>query len=153
MEELTPRQKATKKYYITHKKEIREKDKIRRNSESYKKIKKDWSIKYKLSGRLSKVRSLWRNKNAEKLNLYKRKWRKTKIGKTSTTNSFKKQISKNPDKFLARQSVMVAIRSGKLIKKPCKKCANPKSEAHHKDYTKPLDVIWLCRKCHIQIHL
>jgi hypothetical protein len=39
-----------------------------------------------------------------------------------------------------------------LIRKPCEVCSNPKSQAHHDDYTKPLDIRWLCRKHHLQIH-
>ena len=45
-----------------------------------------------------------------------------------------------------------AIRSGKLIKQSCVRCGNEKSLAHHEDYDKPLDVIWLCQPCHKQRH-
>jgi len=45
-----------------------------------------------------------------------------------------------------------AIRSGKLIQKDCEKCGEKKEKykihAHHEDYDYPLDVVWLCRKCH-----
>lgn len=45
-----------------------------------------------------------------------------------------------------------AIRDGKLIRSPCEKCGNQKVDAHHDDYEKPLNVRWLCRKCHAQHH-
>ena len=31
-------------------------------------------------------------------------------------------------------------------------CGNPKTDAHHKDYMKPLKVIWLCRLHHSRMH-
>ena len=60
----------------------------------------------------------------------------------------------NPDPFKerARLAVRNAVRRGKLTKAPCEVCGDPKSEAHHEDYTKPLDVIWLCRKHHRNAH-
>jgi ribosomal protein S27AE len=45
-----------------------------------------------------------------------------------------------------------AIKSGKLVRKNCKRCGNENSLAHHEDYDKPLDVIWLCQPCHKQRH-
>ena len=59
---------------------------------------------------------------------------------------------KNKDRLIARDKVHKAIDAGKIFKKPCEKCGNIKSEAHHEDYTKPLDVIWLCRIHHAEIH-
>lgn len=51
-------------------------------------------------------------------------------------------------KHKARKAVNNALRSGKLIKKSCKVCGNFETTAHHHDYTKPLDVIWLCKQHH-----
>ena len=47
-----------------------------------------------------------------------------------------------------------AIRDGKLIRpNECSQCdAACKPEAHHPDYSRPLDVIWLCRSCHCRLH-
>ena len=45
-----------------------------------------------------------------------------------------------------------ATRLGILVKKPCEVCGNIKVDAHHDDYTKPMDVRWLCRKHHNEHH-
>ena len=41
---------------------------------------------------------------------------------------------------------------GVLIKKPCEKCGDPKAQGHHDDYSKPLDVRWLCAFHHREHH-
>jgi len=46
-----------------------------------------------------------------------------------------------------------AIRNGKLKKQPCEVCGEIKVEAHHDDYSKPLNVRWLCKYHHTQHHL
>lgn len=51
-----------------------------------------------------------------------------------------------------RSYAHVYIKRGKLIRKPCEVCGNPKSEPHHHDYHKPLDVQWLCKSHHLQLH-
>ena len=41
---------------------------------------------------------------------------------------------------------------GRIFKKPCKVCGDLNVEAHHEDYSKPLDVVWLCHKHHGVVH-
>lgn len=41
---------------------------------------------------------------------------------------------------------------GKLIQLSCECCGDEKSQMHHEDYDKPLQVQWLCRKCHLELH-
>lgn len=54
----------------------------------------------------------------------------------------------DPLKKRARSLVSSAIKKGELQRLPCEVCKDIKSEAHHKDYSKPLRVEWLCRKHH-----
>ena len=58
----------------------------------------------------------------------------------------------NPQIVLARSVINNGLKSGNVIKKPCEVCNDPKSEAHHTDYSKPLLVIWLCSMHHKRIH-
>lgn len=49
-------------------------------------------------------------------------------------------------------AVARALRSGRLIRKPCIRCGSDKSMAHHESYDRKLDVTWLCQPCHKQRH-
>jgi hypothetical protein len=55
-------------------------------------------------------------------------------------------------KAKAHNLIHKAIKNNTLVKQPCSICGNKDSEAHHEDYSKPLDVIWLCRKHHLERH-
>lgn len=59
---------------------------------------------------------------------------------------------RNPEKHLARKAVKRAIARGNLIRLPCTVCGDLKSEGHHEDYSKPLDVIFYCAKHHSDRH-
>lgn len=50
--------------------------------------------------------------------------------------------------------VQKALKEGKL-KRPrvCSQCHKEGFiEGHHEDYSRPLEVVWLCRACHRQLH-
>lgn len=51
----------------------------------------------------------------------------------------------------ARWAVNRAVAAGRLIKQPCR-CGEIKVDGHHPDYSKPLEVVWLCRPCHMDEH-
>lgn len=61
-------------------------------------------------------------------------------------------LQKNPHKRAAHIAVGNAVRDGKLIRQPCVVCGEAKVHAHHTDYSKKLDVIWLCKDHHMKEH-
>lgn len=63
-------------------------------------------------------------------------------------NEIKRRWSKrNPEKRAAHIAVSNAIRDGKLFPRTCEVCGK-KAQAHHDDYSNPLEVKWLCPKHH-----
>lgn len=57
----------------------------------------------------------------------------------------------HPEKIKARNAVNNAIRDGRLKRESCEVCGQV-AQAHHDDYSKPLEVKWLCRKHHDVTH-
>jgi len=55
-------------------------------------------------------------------------------------------------KHEARWILNHAIASGRIVSQPCSNCTTIPAQAHHADYSKPLDIIWLCRACHQHEH-
>ena len=61
--------------------------------------------------------------------------------------------ARNREKTLAQNRLNYAIRSGQMARGACEGCGtDQKVHAHHHDYTKPLDVRWLCFRCHKLSH-
>lgn len=67
--------------------------------------------------------------------VYNRKWRNS-----------------NRKKSYAHSVLNWAVRTGAITKRPCEVCGAEPAQAHHYDYNKPLDVLWLCHKCHVKAH-
>lgn len=55
-------------------------------------------------------------------------------------------------RIMARAALRNAIQLGHLQRGACRDCGSGKTEGHHTDYAKPLDVVWLCRRCHLREH-
>jgi len=86
----------------------------------------------------------------------KRYW-KSKKGKITIRHNQLKHIAKFPERRKAKDAVHHAVEAGKLPYPKtlqCSYCPKQAEEYHHPNY-KPehwLDVIPVCRKCHIKIH-
>lgn len=56
-------------------------------------------------------------------------------------------------KLQARFALNNAIRKGHIKRGNCSICGTTKDvEGHHPDYSKPLNVIWVCPSCHSSLH-
>lgn len=73
----------------------------------------------------------WTDDNREKVNAYVR------------SNRFKNNV---------RQKLRYHVSVGHIKKLPCEVCGEEKVQGHHKDYNKPLEVVWLCKKHHAMEH-
>ena len=58
-------------------------------------------------------------------------------------------------RHLARKKVQYAVKTGKLTRPDtCSRCRRAEIvESHHEDYDKPLDVIWVCKRCHAELEM
>jgi len=85
---------------------------------------------------------------------HRKKAAKQRLNKTaskSNPETNKLWIKRNQHKRRAHNVVSNALRDGRLHRHPCCICGN-KAQAHHEDYSKPLEVIWFCPKHHGQHH-
>ena len=96
------------------------------------------------------VQYICRECNTSKMRAYK----KTLEGRRKVNEAIYRSTKKYAYKQGARMKVYYAVKNGSLCKpNKCEKCLKIKEIfAHHMDYAKPLEVLWLCRHCHVLIH-
>ncbi len=85
----------------------------------------------------------WRRDSREHIRKYRSK---------NQAAYLRKYRKENPDKERSRWMVAEAIKSGKLVREPCVECGEKKVHGHHEDYSKHLEVIWLCQEHHADLH-
>ncbi len=74
-------------------------------------------------------------------NAYMRAWRATHP-----------QTDEQRRRSNARSYTHSLVRRGILVKQPCEQCGKADVESHHPDYSRPREVVWLCRPCHLELH-
>ncbi len=90
----------------------------------------------------------------EKRRSFHAAYAKTERGKTAIRRGQLAYIVRNPERRAAHISLGNALRAGKVIRpKECQDCGTvARIQGHHDDYSKPLDVRWLCVPCHTKAH-
>lgn len=95
-----------------------------------------------------------REKNLEKIRAYDRRRGKEPKRKKHNAEEMKKRNQEVQGYRAAHSALTRAVRNGTVYKPgACQVCGKKcRTEAHHKDYTDKLNVVWLCRQCHSQYH-
>lgn len=87
-----------------------------------------------------------------------KRWRQKNLEKAGAKAQRERDNEGNQEKLKARQTVRNAVRRGRMQKPDrCEGCGEPTPDrqlhGHHQDYSKPLEVEWLCPECHSAKHV
>lgn len=96
-------------------------------------------------------RNKYAENNSYREKLLARNKKRAKENPEAVKKEVKRHQEKHRDKYLARQWLRRAVNRGKIVKpKNCQRCNLEKDriEGHHDDYSKRLEVEWLCVDCH-----
>ena len=98
---------------------------------------------------------VWKKANPDKLKASDKAY-KTKH-KEKHAKKQRGYAKRNPNKVRAQRLLYKAVKRGDLIRpSECSRCKGNKEgykiEGHHFDYSKPLEVVWLCHNCHVDEH-
>jgi len=84
---------------------------------------------------------------------FRQEGRATVLSKEERREVTRRYRAANPEKARAHGILGHALKAGKLTKSPCEKCGTTVGvHAHHDDYTKPMEVRWLCSAHHREHH-
>lgn len=129
------------------------KDHYRANKERYLQQANEWTERNREKRYAASRR--YKQRNPKKVSRWNREYRERhpESGKRNLASYYEK----HPLRKKANRAVRKAIQTGRL-KKPghCERCLAPKEsgqlDGHHPDYKKFLEVLWLCRQCHVDAH-
>lgn len=113
-----------------------------------------WRKQYKESGREAAARKARMTEERRRAaNERNRKYLASEKGKAYALRKNKREEQRHPEKVNARKQVKRAIEAGYIKRQPCEICGSTdRVHAHHNDYSKPLDVQWLCVPHHLEVH-
>ena len=93
----------------------------------------------------------WRQRNIKRLRERDLEYSRRPEVRAKVDIRNKEWRQNNPDRRKAHYEFHRALDAGLIKPQPCWVCGE-KAEAHHADYSAPLDVVWLCRPHHKQAH-
>lgn len=131
-------QKGRESYWKNREKIIARRKVLGKSEESRKKDaerQKKWQKEHRENVRKAALK--YAKNNRQKVNQWHHQWKKNNILKAR-----------------AQQQIKDRIRRGSVMRpSKCEECLKEcKPDAHHNDYSKPLEVQWLCRVCHNHKH-
>jgi hypothetical protein len=91
-------------------------------------------------------------RRSEAVRTYDRKRAKLPHRQALARESLKRWRAGNPEAYKAQCKLNNAVRDGKIARLPCEVCGETKVHGHHRDYSKPLEVLWLCARHHHAAH-
>jgi len=91
----------------------------------------------------------WKKKTDDMV-AYRKAWNEANPGYMTKVKAA--WLKKNKDRQKVKDAVKYALRTGKLVKTACQFCGEIEVQGHHPDYSRPLDVVWLCKEHHMKIH-
>lgn len=101
-----------------------------------------------------RVRELNKRANKKRIStpeLYQKKLEQSRRSNRKWLAKTDYDKTRDPLKVRARNKVRDFIFRGKMQRMPCEVCGKT-AQAHHEDYSKPLEVKWLCPKHHAELH-
>lgn len=105
--------------------------------------------------RLAANQRRYQEKHRDKILEYQRRYRAANREKLRRLNSLydRRRRERDAIKVAARRAIRNEIRKCKDFRGPCLICGSrERVEAHHEDYLRPLDVMWLCKTHHLEMH-
>lgn len=114
---------------------------------------REWTRKHR--ERNAEKAKAWREANPERVREATKKWQRENMD--LVVERSRKYRAADPERYRAHNRLSKAVSTGKIVKSTqCERCLKPKTsrqlDGHHHDYSKALEVEWLCRQCHKDRH-
>jgi len=144
------RREQRREYYLRNREEILAKNAAWRSEHKDRVRQQQFEYQVKNKEELAVKARLYPSRQPGLRSDYSRAYRQDNKDLIRETQRAKR--ASHPEKYAAHKAVQNAIRRGEMSRLACEVCGSEKSHGHHEDYTKPLDVIWLCRTHHMERH-
>ena len=126
----------------------------KKNPEKERRYKKNWIANNPEKNRehSRRARTMWRKLNPEENKSQLRRYRQEHARQERTRSAGWRK--RNPEKVRAEKLFQYQVRVGNIAKEEiCSICGlTNKIESHHPDYSKPYNVVWTCRSCHVWLN-